>query len=99
MERIKFKGLENLTQEEQKEVQEISKKYLEKIGRRVKIKSIEIQVKEYRTEGKNKKSSIRIIANLEVRKFESDSEGWKLNQTLKSGFEKILTEIEHEFHI
>lgn len=91
---------ENLTAEETEMIQQVSEKTLEKMQKKLQgITRMNIKVKTYHAEGKNKKFSIISALNLGSRKFEANAEDWKIAKALKESLNSLSNEVEHSFHI
>lgn len=63
------------------------------------VSKIDVMAKPYHEEGKNKEYSIYVAVNLGSRKFEADNRDWRLSPGVRNAFEKIMQELEHEFHL
>mgnify|MGYP006296742011 CR=1 FL=1 len=96
----KIKGFENVSKFENFLIDREIKKYFKKITRTVgEPTGFRFFIKTYFTKGKNKMTSIHIEIKLNNRKFEADKKGWNSTKVTKSCFEKILNQMEHEFHV
>jgi hypothetical protein len=90
----------DLNAEETKILQEISEKSLEKMQKRLhNVTGMNIKVKTYHQEGKNKKFSVISSLNLGSRKFEANAEDWKIVKALKGSLKGLSNEVEHSFHL
>lgn len=96
---IEIIGVEKLNDKEKEIINYLSEKYHQKLQRQVKnISKIKIQIKEYHINNNNKEYSLNVSVVLEHRKFEADSSGWDFSIVIKKAFEKIINEIEHNYH-
>ncbi|MFW5846695.1 MAG: hypothetical protein ACOCUU_00910 [Nanoarchaeota archaeon] len=94
-----IKGFDNLTGFERFLINRIIQKNLGKVKKYVGEPSrFRFFVKSYSNEGKNKRTSIHLEIKLNNRNFEADAQGWNSSKVTKSIFEKLLNQIEHEFH-
>lgn len=108
MENLNAKGTEGFDAAQKSAFDRIAGSYYSKISRKLKNDfAIRIVVKDYQTAGRGKreirkkarKYSIRIFVITSVKKLEAHAADWDLNRTLHAVFEKILSEIEHMFHV
>ncbi len=94
------KGFENLEEFEREIIDEVIEKNLNSISKKIGTPSnVKVYFKTYKKEGKNKKTSIHLELKLNNKTIEADEEGWNSVRATKKVFEKIITQIEHEFHI
>jgi hypothetical protein len=101
---LQIKGADFLSEVEKQDFDLIVGKYSEKIKHLINNEfSLRIFIKEHNKhrENKNKRKrySIEIEISGEIPKIVANSEDWDLNSSLREGFEAILNEIEHKFHI
>jgi hypothetical protein len=100
MEQIQVKGIELLDEQEKKTADKLFGEYYIKLQRKMKSTlSLKIYIKEYNKEGKRKKYSINLEAISSGKTFKANSFEWNLATTIHQVFEKILTQVEHEFHV
>ncbi|MEK6741655.1 MAG: hypothetical protein AABX91_03270 [Nanoarchaeota archaeon] len=100
MEQIQVKGIESLDEKEKKIADKLFGEYFTKLQRKIKnTLSLKIYVKEYNKEGKRKKYSINAEAVSSGKTFKANSHEWDFATTIHQVFEKILTQVEHEFHV
>lgn len=108
MENLDAEGIELLDAAQKSAFDRIVRSYYSKISRKLKNDfAIRIVVKDYQTAGrgkmeirkKAKKYSIRVFVITSVKKLEAHAADWDLNRTLHAVFDKILSEIEHMFHV
>jgi ribosome-associated translation inhibitor RaiA len=100
---IQIKGIEQLSEEERKAVEEILDNSYEKLKRRTKTDFLlKLAIKEYSknldNKNKRKKYSIQAQISGDVREFEASADDWDLRKVLHKVFEKLDNEIEHAFH-
>ncbi len=89
---------EKLDEKEKLELDKLSKEYYEKIKRELKKDFLlDIQVKVYDKGGK-KKYSLNVKAENSI-VFKSNSYDWNLAKAVHKAFNKIMSEIEHKFHV
>ena len=99
---IKVKGDDFLSEGEKDDVRGLLEKYYSKIKIQVKkLSSFEVHLKHYSEYGDktNKNYSVHAVIVLKTRKFESNSSDWILHKAVRKAFDKIMHEIEHEFHV
>lgn len=90
----------DLTSEENEMIYQISEKSLGKMQKKLhNVTGMNIKVKTYHPEGKNKKFSIISSLNLGSRKFEANAEDWKIVKALKESLKGLSNEVEHSFHL
>ena len=98
---IKITGIEKLTEKEKQIVNKLVERYYPKIKRQLKDKFfLEIHIKEYELGklSKRKKYSVHIkIAGEKF--FEADYGDWDLARTIHKVMNKLMNEIEHEYHV
>ncbi len=95
---IHAKGVE-LSDKERWELDKLVNEYYEKIKRELKKDiSLVVHIKDYDKDGKEKKYSINLkIVNSVV--FKSDSDDYNLPKAIHKAFNKVMSEIEHKFHV
>jgi hypothetical protein len=97
---IRTKGLEVLKEGEKRDVEELSRKYCQKIGRKLRgISSIIVHLKEYSRLGLRKKYSIHARVVYSGKSLEADAFDWDLRRTIHKLFRKVEEELEHKFHL
>ena len=95
---IKFVGLKNLTNIQQKEVKDILNYQYEKIHRLIRnITNLIITIKVYDKQGKANKFSVHIRLESPTQQFTSNASDWDLNKTLHKAIGKVINEIQHTF--
>ena len=100
MEPIQVKGMEVLDEKEKKVSEKLFGEYYTKLQRKIKNPlSLKIYVKEYNTEGKRKKYSLNVEAVSSGKAFKANSHEWDFATAIHQVFTKILTQVEHEFHV
>lgn len=70
-----------------------------KISREVDISKIELKIKKYHQEGNSQEYSLNLAVYIGNRKFDADHSDWELGPAIKKVFDKMLQELEHEFHL
>ncbi len=103
---IQFVGVKDLTEAEQKVVNNLSTEYFQKIKRCLdNMLSLVVHIKCYKSGGKDnpekkKKFSVHIKCTAPGKIYESDkkSHGWDLAQSLHKGFEALENQIHHSLH-
>jgi len=103
MEKFQIKGLEELREEERKELDEILKNSYEKLKRKTKVDFIlKVSVKVYSRDKENlvkrRKYSIQAAITGTVRQFDASSEDWDFNKAVHKAMNALETEVEHAFH-
>lgn len=100
MEQIQVKGIESFDEKEKKTINKLLKDYYKKLQRKIKNDfSLKVYIKEYNKEGKRKKYSINAEVVSSGKTFKANSYEWDLATVIHQVFTKILTQIEHEFHV
>ena len=93
------KGIEKLDDDEKRIFDKLCKEYSRKIERELKgVNFIEVLIKDYSREGKASKFSIHVKVISSTRNFDAGASDWDFARTLHKSFNKVLNEIEHEFH-
>jgi len=99
-EKIEVKGLEILDEKEKIIADKLFQEYYKKIQRKIKNNlKIKIHIKEYNKEGKRKKYSINVDIISSGKIFRAESYAWDFSVAIHDVFKKVLTQIEHKFHI
>ena len=100
--KINAKGVE-LTDKESLELNAFVNEYYEKIKRELKKEIVvDLNIKIYEKCGKDKCSKRKYSLNLKVINsvvFKSNSYDWNLAKAVHKAFNKIMSEIEHKFHV
>jgi hypothetical protein len=108
---IHAKGVEELTEKETQLVNRLLNEYYVRIQRQLKnFTSMEFHVKEYEKAGKGrqkmeesekkKKKKFSIHIRIDANKvFESDYADWDLARAIHKALNKLMNQIEHEFHV
>lgn len=99
MEEVEIKNIEILSPEEKEKTKKLLEEYLKKIKRLIKDNpKLIMHIKEYNTEGKQKKFSINIDLHFSGRRIKSEATDWDLTRTIHKSMIKLQNEIEHIFH-
>jgi ribosome-associated translation inhibitor RaiA len=104
MDGLEIKGIEFLSEPEKYELNKEIEKYSEKIKWKTKsefILKLAIKANSKKAEDKDtkrKRFSIQAHIKGETQAFEASVEDWDFNKAVHKIFEKLLNEIEHEFH-
>lgn len=94
------KGFEILDEKEKAVADKLFQEYHKKIERKVKRRvPLKIHIKEYNKEGKRKKYSINLEVLSSGKVFRANSFDWTFSDAIHDVFTKILTQMEHKFHI
>lgn len=98
-----IKGVEDLSEEEKKEVNELLTNSYEKIKRKTKTDFIlKVAIKTYGKEAdkKDKRKHFSIQASIAgaTRGFEASADDWDIRKTMHRVMEKLENEVEHSFH-
>ncbi len=103
MNEIEFEGAEELNESERFQLDKIAESYLNKIRRKIKNDFLlRIKLKEYHRDGKKDKAhkfSIKAQIKTSTIGIDSEAHDWDLNRTLHAALDKLLSEIEHRFHV
>src|SRR3972149_6494323 len=75
--------------------------YHEKIKRQIKNKdtTLKIDIKEHGKGGKRKKYSITVTLEFARNIIKANAFDWEFARTIHKVMEKLITEIEHKFHV
>lgn len=94
------KGIEKLDDENKRIFDKLCNEYSKKIERELKNTGlVEVLIKDYSREGKKSKFSIHVKVISSTRNFDAGASDWDFARTLHKSFNKVLNEIEHEFHV
>jgi len=99
MEKIKIKGDGLLNNDEKELLNKLLNEYASKIERELKKSSLELHIKVYDREGQRKKFSLNLRALSPAGVIEASDADWDFARTLHKTFNKLMNEIEHQFHI
>ena len=103
MQRIVIKNIEILSPTEKSKAMTLLEEAHKKAERMLHNEvELILYVKEYKTEGsdtKKKKYSLTLDCKSETKHFKSESVEWDFRRTLHKAIEKLMTEIEHKFHV
>ncbi|MBD3313585.1 hypothetical protein GF345_04025 [Candidatus Woesearchaeota archaeon] len=98
MEKIQYKGVNDLSEQEKDTVEKLSSEYYEKIIRELQnLTSVELHVKTHDTDGKQKRFEIMAKVSAPTRIFEASYEDWDLARTLHKVFQKLENQIKKAF--
>jgi ribosome-associated translation inhibitor RaiA len=103
MNNLQLKGVDALSENEKKEVEEILNDSYEKIKRKTKTDFLlKVVVKGYsknpENKEKRKKYSVQAQISGAVRNFEASANDWDLRKVLHMVVQKLEQEVEHAFH-
>lgn len=98
--KIKILGEDKLNKKEKDILEEVSKRNFDKLNKKYGLEKIELKIKEYKEEGKEKEFSINLKGYIENRKYEVDSapsysrwklsrKNWVLSTVAKEAFKKL----------
>ncbi|MFZ5955246.1 MAG: hypothetical protein ACOYT4_02375 [Nanoarchaeota archaeon] len=101
---IHINGTKDLSKKENEFANELTLKYYKKLSKIREIKnsgiaSLDVNVKEYKTQGRAKKFSIKVSLFLGNNKIESNYSSWNFAKTLQESFARLMEEIEHKLKI
>jgi hypothetical protein len=99
MEKIKIKGDELLNKNEKELLNKLLNEYFSKVERKLKKSSLDLHIKIYDKEGQRKKFSLNLRALSPAGTIEASDADWDFARTLHKVFNKLIIEIEHQFHI
>ena len=101
MENIEIKNIELLDEKEKSLAEKLFPEYHEKIKRQIKNKdtTLKIDIKEHGKGGKRKKYSITVTLEFARNIIKANAFDWEFARTIHKVMEKLITEIEHKFHV
>ncbi len=98
MEQIQYKGVNELSPEEKRVVDKLSSEYYGKIQRELQnITSVELHVKTFDSEGRQKRYLIKAKVSAPTRIFEAEYEDWDIARTLHKVYNKLENQIRKRF--
>jgi len=104
MEGLELKGFEALSESDRFEFNKEVENYKEKIKWKTKSDfklKISVKIHSKKAEDKDTKRknySLKVMLKGETHSFEAEAADWDFNKAVHKLFDKLITEIEHEYH-
>jgi len=96
---IHLAGVDTLKERQKQLVNRLLNEYYPRIQRQLKnFTSFEVDIKNYKKEGKQKKFSINLKVVVPTRIFKANAIDWDLARALHNVLNKIMNEIESKMH-
>ena len=101
MKNIEITNIELLDEKEKNIAEKLFQEYYNKIQRQIKNKEavLKIDIEVYNKGGKRKKYDIAIKIEFATNVFKAKAFDWDFARAVHKVMEKLVTEIEHKFHV
>ena len=97
MEKIQYRGVDNLKNEEKDTLNKLAPEYYDKIQRALKnVTSLQVDIKLYKKLGGKRKYDVHVKAIAPTTIFSASYADWDFARTLHKVFKKIENEIAHK---
>lgn len=107
-EKIKIEGEENINPKQRHQLKKISERNFDKLNKKYELERVEIKIKDYKEEGKEKEFSINLRGYIGSRKYEVDSapsyskwrlsrKNWIFTRVLLDSFKKLDQVLKNTF--